>query len=157
MKERMFGFEKGILFTRQSTNKLQEERLLGKEQPHQPVLQEAVLGHSSTLAGFCTGDKCAGIFRRASKGQPAVCRCVSGPVLCRRQCVPSSALLVFQVDSLPLSAPHEPLTGWAMTELAFCLSFLLNGIKRQLLSFCTAGRARYRVRVCSFPASCGWD
>lgn len=111
MKERMFGFEKGILFTRQSTNKLQEECLLGKEQPHQPVLQEAVLGHSSTLAGFCTGDKCAGIFRRASKGQPAVCRCVSGPVLCRRRCVPSSALLVFQVDSLPLSAPHEPLTG----------------------------------------------
>lgn len=117
MKERMFWFEKGILFTRQSTNKLREERLLVKEQPHQPVLQEAVLGHSSTLAGFCTGDKCAGIFRRASKGHPAVCRCVSGPLLCKRRCVPSSALLVFQVDSLPLSAPHEPLTGVANRRL----------------------------------------
>lgn len=60
---------------------------------------------------------CTCIFRRASKGQPAASWFVYGSLLHKTCCIPSSALLLSSVDSLPLPAPCELLTGAASERL----------------------------------------
>jgi len=91
------------------------------------------------VGGSCgaarTGDKCAGIFRSASKGQLAVCRFVYGPAIQNAVYFQLASWFKFPVCHYLLPLSHrlaQQEGGWEMMELSFHLSFLLNGIKWRL-------------------------
>lgn len=163
MKERMFWFEKGILFTGQSTNKLREECLLGKpSSPTSLSCRRQFWGTAVPWWGIVPVTSVQVFLEGLPKGSLLCVGVFLVPCYAKDGTFPALHSSCFKLTACLYLLPVNPWLaqrtgGWAMTELAFRHSFLLNGIKQQLLSFCTAGRARYRVRVCSSPALCGWD